>query len=96
MPSRRRRRNIRNTRLRSFITGQPVGRSPRAGPPSTPRWRRCRRYRLRKIAIKPVFGQIKQASGFRQFLLRGLEQARQEWTLVCIARNLNKLAAAKA
>ena len=54
------------------------------------------RYRLRKVTIEPVFGQIKHARGFRQFLLRGLEQVRHEWALVCIAHNLNKLAAHRA
>lgn len=54
------------------------------------------RYRLRKVTIEPVFGQIKQARGFRQFLMRGLDQVRHEWALVCIAHNLTKLAAAKA
>jgi transposase len=52
------------------------------------------RYRLRKQVVEPVFGQIKQARGFRQFLLRGLDHVTHEWTLVCIAHNLNKLAAA--
>ena len=52
------------------------------------------RYRLRKIAVEPVFGQIKHARRFRQFLMRGVENARQEWTLVCIAHNLNKLVSA--
>jgi transposase len=53
------------------------------------------RYRLRKQVVEPVFGQIKQARGFRQFLLRGLDHVTHEWTLVCIAHNLNKLAAAR-
>ena len=35
------------------------------------------RYRLRKQIVEPVFGQIKQARGFRQFLLRGLRPCRQ-------------------
>ena len=52
------------------------------------------RYRLRKTAVEPVFGQIKQARRFRQFLMRGVENARREWTLICIAHNLNKLASA--
>ena len=52
------------------------------------------RYRLRKQTVEPVFGQIKAARGFRQFLLRGLEQVRQEWRLVCLAHNLLKLAGA--
>jgi hypothetical protein len=49
-------------------------------------------YRLRKQVVEPVFGQIKQARGFRQFLLRGLEKVRGEWAMVCIAHNLLKLA----
>jgi transposase len=52
------------------------------------------RYRLRKQIVEPVFGQIKQARGFRQFLLRGLEKVRAEWALICIAHNLTKLARA--
>jgi hypothetical protein len=39
-----------------------------------------------------VFGQIKQARGFRQFLMRGIEKVRAEWALVCTAHNLRKLA----
>ena len=50
-------------------------------------------YRLRKQTVEPVFGQIKQARGFRQFLLRGLDKVKQEWVLVCTAHNLLKLAA---
>lgn len=51
------------------------------------------RYRLRKQTVEPVFGQIKQARGFRQFLLRGLEKTRGEWSLICMVHNLLKLAA---
>jgi len=53
------------------------------------------RYRLRKQVVEPVFGQIKQARGFRQFLLRGLNNVRAEWSLICTAHNLLKLAAAR-
>jgi hypothetical protein len=49
-------------------------------------------YRLRKQLPEPVFGQIKQARGFRQFLLRGFENVRGEWSIVCTAHNLLKLA----
>ncbi len=49
-------------------------------------------YRLRKQLPEPVFGQIKQARGFRQFLLRGVEKVRAEWSIVCTAHNLLKLA----
>lgn len=52
------------------------------------------RYRLRKQTVEPVFGQIKQARGFRQFLLRGLEKVRGEWAMICTAHNLLKLAKA--
>jgi hypothetical protein len=52
------------------------------------------RYRLRKQIVEPVFGQIKQARGFRQFLLRGIEKVRAEWALICTAHNLTKLATA--
>jgi transposase len=54
------------------------------------------RYRLRKQVVEPVFGQIKQARGFRQFLLRGIEKAKAEWAMICIAHNLRKLALAVA
>jgi len=53
------------------------------------------RYRLRKQVVEPVFGQIKQARGFRQLLLRGLDKARGEWALICTAHNLLKLAGAR-
>jgi hypothetical protein len=49
-------------------------------------------YRLRKQLPEPVFGQIKQARGFRQFLLRGVEKVAAEWGLVCLAHNILKLA----
>ena len=52
------------------------------------------RYRLRKQIVEPVFSQIKQARGFRQFLLRGIDKVTAEWALICTAHNLNKLAAA--
>jgi transposase len=52
------------------------------------------RYRLRKTLPEPVFGQIKQARGFRQFMLRGLEKVQGEWSLICTVHNLLKLARA--
>jgi len=48
-------------------------------------------YALRKTIAEPVFGQIKQAQGFRQFLLRGYEKVQGEWALVCTTHNLLKL-----
>jgi transposase len=49
------------------------------------------RYRLRKQVVEPVFGQIKHARNFRQFLLRGLNKVRGEWAIICTAHNLLKL-----
>ena len=48
-------------------------------------------YARRKAIVEPVFGQIKEARGFRRFLLRGLEQIRGEWRLVCLTHNLLKI-----
>ena len=49
------------------------------------------KYKLRKQTVEPVFGQIKAARGFRQFLRRGLPAVEAEWSLVCTAHNLLKL-----
>ena len=54
------------------------------------------RYRLRKQVVEPVFGQIKQARGFRQFLLRGMVKVKAEWALICTVHNIRKLAFAVA
>jgi len=48
-------------------------------------------YAKRKGIIEPIFGQVKQGLGFRQFSLRGLVSMRGEWRLVCAAHNLLKL-----
>ena len=48
-------------------------------------------YARRKAVVEPVFGQIKQARGIRQFLLRGLEKAKAEWTLICLTHNVVKM-----
>lgn len=48
-------------------------------------------YAARKTIVEPVFGQIKQARGFRQFLLRGIEKVQGEWSLVCTTHNILKL-----
>jgi transposase len=53
-------------------------------------------YALRQLVPEPVFGQIKQARSFRQFLRRGLAAVAQEWSLVCTVHNLLKLHAAVA
>jgi transposase len=48
-------------------------------------------YSKRKESVEAVFGQIKQARGFRQFLLRGLEKVKAEWRLICLGHNLLKM-----
>ena len=48
-------------------------------------------YAARKTIVEPVFGQIKQARGFRQFLLRGFEKVAGEWALVCLTHNILRL-----
>ncbi len=52
-------------------------------------------YARRKSTVETVFGIIKQVQGFRQFLLRGLENVSGEWSLVCIGWNLKRLHALK-
>ena len=53
-------------------------------------------YAKRKCTPEPVFGIIKSALGFRQFLLRGLENVRGEWSLVTMAWNVKRMFALKA
>jgi len=86
---------------------EPAPSAPRGRPPqglsvkermqrtlATVRGRRL--YARRKAIVEPVFGQIKHARGFRQFLRRGLQRVQQEWALVCLSHNLLKLYAARA
>ncbi len=49
-------------------------------------------YGLRKQTVEPVFGIIKAVMRFRQFLLRGLEAVRGEWSLVTMAWNIRRMA----
>jgi transposase len=48
-------------------------------------------YAKRKSTVEPVFGIIKEAMGFRHFMLRGIEAVKGEWTLMCLAYNLKRL-----
>jgi transposase len=48
-------------------------------------------YAARKSIVEPVFGQIKRARGFTQFLLRGINKVRGEWALVCTTHNILKM-----
>lgn len=51
------------------------------------------RYKKRKGVVEPVFGWVKQVLGFRAFSLRGLRKVAGEWSLVCLALNLRRMAA---
>jgi len=48
-------------------------------------------YALRKQTPEPVFGIIKSVMGFRQFLLRGLDRVRGEWSLVTMSWNIKRM-----
>jgi transposase len=48
-------------------------------------------YARRKVIVEPVFGQIKEAMGFRRFSLRGKDKVDAEWHLVCAVHDLGKL-----
>ena len=51
-------------------------------------------YARRKAIVEPAFGQIKDARGFRRFLLRGIDKVTAEWSLITMTHNLLKLFAA--
>jgi transposase len=93
IPPGRARRGAASAAGRRRLTAKPLAMAMAAKPR---RAGRRSRYRLRKQTAEPVFGQIKQARGFRQFLLRGLDKVRGEWALLCTAHNLLELARAAA
>lgn len=71
---------------------QPLG----ASPEQTMHWKLRTEagravYKMRKAIVEPVFGQIKEVRGFRRFSLRGKQNVRCEWRLVCAVSNLLKL-----
>ena len=84
------------------LHGRAVPAAPRGRPPAglsvADRMRRTLRtkpgrrlYARRKTIVEPVFGQIKQGRGFRQFVLRGMCKVRGEWALICTTHNVLKL-----
>jgi transposase len=79
------------------VPDAPKGRPPKDLTPKEKMGRKLRtkkgreEYARRKAIVEPPFGQIKHCRGFRQFLLRGLEQMQGEWKLVCLTHNLLKL-----
>lgn len=88
---------VEKTKRNAAPEAAPRGRPP-AGLTLVERMRRKLRtkagkrvYARRKVIVEPVFGQIKQARGIRQFLMRGLEKARGEWALICLTHNVLKL-----
>lgn len=104
-------RELQRRHIRGYIAvgrqrhGQGAPEAPRVLPSGSPlalmraRLKRAghrSRYRLRKVTVEPVFGQIKGARAFRQFLLRGWAKVQGEFSLVATAHNLLKLAAARA
>jgi hypothetical protein len=86
-----------------MATGRPRHQAPEVevrDPPTTAKERMAAKvrtaegralYARRKVIAEPVFGQIKEARGFRRFLLRGLANIRGEWCLVCLTHNLLKI-----
>ena len=85
------------TRHGRVVPPAPRGRIPRDLSPRDRMRRKLqtkrgrKRYALRMETVEPVFGQIKQGRGFRQFLLRGLKKDQDEWSLICTGHNLLKL-----
>ena len=85
------------TRHGRVVPPAPRGRIPRHLSPRDRMRRKLqtkrgrKRYALRMETVEPVFGQIKEGRGFRQFLLRGLEKVNGEWSLICTGHNLLKL-----
>lgn len=85
------------TRHGVVLPPAPKGRIPSQLSPADRMRRKLRtrkgrkRYALRMGTVEPVFGQIKQGRGFRQFLLRGQEKVEREWRLICTGHNLLKL-----
>ena len=85
------------TRHGRVVPPAPRGRIPKHLSPRDRMRRKLRtkrgrqRYALRMETVEPVFGQIKQGRGFRQFLLRGLKKVNGEWSLICTGHNLLNL-----
>lgn len=85
------------TKHHEQVPAAPKGRPPKNLSPKERMARKLRtkkgkqEYSRRKAIVEPPFGQIKHCRGFRQFMMRGLEQMKGEWRLVCLTHNLLKL-----
>ena len=82
----------------SLGKGEQTPAKPRHTEPATVRMHRKRQtkrsrkiYKRRKAIVEPVFGWIKSVLGFRSFSMRGVENVRGEWSLVCLALNLKRM-----
>jgi transposase/cell division septum initiation protein DivIVA len=79
------------------VASAPRGRIPQGLPAKQRMARKLRTkvgramYAKRKGMIEPIFGQLKQVLGFRQFSMRGLASMRGEWRLMATVHNLLKL-----
>jgi transposase len=79
------------------VASAPRGRIPKDLSPKQRMARKLRTkkgrelYAKRKGMIEPIFGQLKQVLGFRQFSFRGLASMCSEWRLMCTVHNLLKL-----
>jgi transposase len=82
---------IADTTIDAYISTRKQKHGERPGPCKLHTKPGARVYAARKAIVEPVIGQIKQARGFRQFLLRGFEKVQGEWSLVCATHNILKL-----
>lgn len=83
---------IKHSEWRQPAPKGPLPRKPREHMARFLRTKRGREiYKLRQQSVEPVFGQIKEARGFRRFSLRGMDSVSAEWTLVATVHNLLKL-----
>jgi len=99
-------KELKRRHVRAYVANRytaPLAKLPeKMGVHTRQMWQRIKRagkrsrYWLRCQTVEPVFGQIKQVRNFRQFLLRGTKKVSGEWSLLCTAHNLLKLAATTA
>jgi transposase len=97
-------KEIKRRRVRGYVANRytaPMAKLPaKMAVQARQMWQRIKRggkrsrYWLRCKTVEPVFGQMKHARNFRQFLLRGIKKVSGEWSLLCTAHNLLKLAGA--
>ena len=85
-------RTVADLEKKDDLEYSPEGLTPKEGMRQklqTTRGREC--YKLRKQTVEPAFGIIKEALGFRQFFLRGIDKVNLEWDLLSLAYNLKRI-----